>query len=116
MLGLMCMPMSASTPSAAYTPTSKSMKTVWLWLMSSKNKGIVPFNVSKQHKTLINLIDSWYRPLPLATELEVLKSSADEGACLRSVDNIDRLVAQQLQVCERACVRARVRACVIACE
>jgi hypothetical protein len=58
MLGLMCMPMSASTPSAAYTPSGKSMKTVWLWLMSTKNKGVIPSNVSKQHRNLINLIDS----------------------------------------------------------
>ena len=76
-----------------------------------QEQGPYPSNVSKQLKTLINLIDSWYRPMALATELEELKSSADERACLRSVDNIDRLVAQQLKVCVRACERAYVHAC-----
>ena len=107
MLGLVCMPMSASAPSAAYSVAGKSMKVVWRWLMNSTNGGLVPSTLSKQHKALVSLIDSWYRPLALPEEIEMLKkSTSDEGECLRIVDAIDMLVAQQLKVGERASVRA----------
>ena len=75
--------------------------------MNSTNGGLVPSTLSKQHKALVSLIDSWYRPLALPEEIEMLKkSTSDEGECLRIVDAIDMLVAQQLKVGERASVRA----------
>ena len=100
MLGLK----SSSASNPAYDPTGKFMKDVWLWLMRPPNKGILPstLNTTKQRKALINQVDSWYRSLALPSELVILKDPAsDQGRCLLIVNNIDKLLAQRLQVCDR---------------
>jgi len=121
MLGLRCMPMTGKSPSPAFTPTGKSMAEVWLWLNTPPNNGVVPSTLSnKQHKNLINLVDSWFKHLALPQEVDTLRSpTSDEGNRLRIVDHIDMLVAQVFKVCERLSVRACVRAQVLrvrACE
>ena len=99
MLGLK----QSAHPTPAYDPTGKSMKEVWFWLMRPPNKGILPSTISsKQHRNLINQLDRWYRPLALDSELAILKDpTSDHGHCLRILDNIDKLLALQLQVCNR---------------
>ena len=97
MLGLK----QSAHPTPAYNPTGKSMKDVWFWLMRPPNMGILPSTISrKQHKTLINQVDRWYRALTLDSELDILKDpTSDQGHCLRILDNIDKLLALQLKVC-----------------
>ena len=85
MLGLV----HSAHPKPAYDPTGKVMKEVWLWLMRPPNKGILPSTIStKQHRTLINKVDSWYRPLALDSQLAILRDpTSDHGHCLRIIES-----------------------------
>ena len=80
------------------------MPEMWLWLITPPNKGFVPSTIkNKQHKTLINQIDTWFRGLALPEDLStVMDPRSDEGLRLRIADKLDSLIAQVFKVCERA--------------